>query len=53
MYITITFHFGTNIDGKFTVPDFWPEPGQMYKILYEHEEIAKELEGLKARYWKI
>jgi protein PET100 len=47
--ITIMYYFGTNLDGKFTVPDFWPKPGQTHKIPYEREEIAKELERLKAR----
>jgi protein PET100 len=47
--ISIMYYFGTNLDGKFTVPDFWPKPGQTHKIPYEREEIAKELERLKAR----
>ncbi|KAF1834609.1 hypothetical protein BDW02DRAFT_639183 [Decorospora gaudefroyi] len=47
--ISIMYYFGTNLDGKFTVPDFWPKPGQTHRIPYEREEIAKELERLKAR----
>ncbi|EAT91327.1 hypothetical protein HBI56_015950 [Parastagonospora nodorum] len=47
--ISIMYYFGTNLDGKFTVPEFWPKPGQTHKIPYEREEIAKELERLKAR----
>jgi protein PET100 len=47
--ITIMYYFGTNLDGKFTVPEFWPKPGQTHRIPYEREEIAKELERLKAR----
>ncbi|KAF2826543.1 hypothetical protein CC86DRAFT_406801 [Ophiobolus disseminans] len=47
--ISIMYYFGTNLDGKFTVPDFWPKPGQTHRIPYEREEIAKELERLKTR----
>jgi protein PET100 len=47
--IGIMYYFGTNLDGKFTVPDFWPKAGQTHKIPYEREEIKKELERLKAR----
>tara|TARA_R110002003_G_scaffold1499_1_gene23173 strand:+ start:14801 stop:15079 length:279 start_codon:yes stop_codon:yes gene_type:complete len=47
--ISIMYYFGTNLDGKFTVPDFWPKPSQTHRIPYEREEIVKELERLKAR----
>jgi len=47
--IGIMYYFGTNLDGKFTVPDFWPKPSQTHKIPFEREEIAAELERLKAR----
>ncbi|KAF2250707.1 hypothetical protein BU26DRAFT_453660 [Trematosphaeria pertusa] len=47
--IGIMYYFGTNLDGKFSVPDFWPKDGQTHKIPYEREEIKKELERLKAR----
>ncbi|KAF2128894.1 hypothetical protein P153DRAFT_386095 [Dothidotthia symphoricarpi CBS 119687] len=47
--ISIMYYFGTNLDGKFSVPDFWPKPEQTHRIPYEREEIAKELERLKAR----
>jgi protein PET100 len=45
--ISIMYYFGTNLDGA--VPDFWPKPEQTHRIPYEREEIAKELERLKAR----
>ncbi|KAF2471254.1 uncharacterized protein BDR25DRAFT_24981 [Lindgomyces ingoldianus] len=45
--IGIMYYFGTNLDGKFSVPDFWPKESQTHKIPYEREEIAKELERLK------
>jgi protein PET100, fungi type len=47
--ISIMYYFGTNLDGKFTVPDFWPKPEQTHRIPYEREEIKKEIERLKAK----
>lgn len=47
--IGIMYYFGTNLDGKFSVPDFWPKPEQTHRIPYEREEIKAELERLKAR----
>ncbi|USP80514.1 hypothetical protein yc1106_07788 [Curvularia clavata] len=46
---SVMYYFGTNLDGRFSVPDFWPKPGQTHKIPYDRDEIAKELERLKAR----
>ena len=43
------YYFGTNLDNKFSVPDFWPRPEQTHKIPYEREDIASELDRLKAR----
>lgn len=47
--IGIMYYFGTNLDGKFTVPDFWPKEGQTHKIPFERDEIKKELERLKEK----
>ena len=47
--IGIMYYFGTNLDGRFTIPDFWPKPGETHKIPYEREEIVKELERIKQR----
>ncbi|KAF2097076.1 hypothetical protein NA57DRAFT_77329 [Rhizodiscina lignyota] len=47
--IGIMYYFGTNLDNKFSVPDFWPKPEQTHKIPYEREEIGAELDRLKAR----
>jgi protein PET100 len=47
--ISIMYYFGTNLDGRFSVPDFWPKEGQTHKIPFEREEIKKELERLKAK----
>jgi protein PET100, fungi type len=43
------YYFGTNLDNRFAVPDFWPKPEQTNKIPYEREEIAAELDRLKAQ----
>ena len=47
--IGIMYYFGTNLDHRFTVPDFWPKPGEDNKLPYEREEIHAELERLRAR----
>ncbi|KAK3719625.1 hypothetical protein LTR37_004162 [Vermiconidia calcicola] len=47
--IGIMYYFGTNLDSRFKVPDFWPKEGQSHRIPFEKEEINEELERLKAR----
>lgn len=47
--IGIMYYFGTNLDARFSTPDFWPKPGETHVIPYEKEEIKEELERLKAR----
>ena len=47
--IGIMYYFGTNLDSRFSTPDFWPKPGETHVIPYEKEEIKEELERLKAR----
>ena len=47
--IGIMYYFGTNLDSRFSTPDFWPKPGETHTIPYEREEIKEELERLKAR----
>jgi protein PET100, fungi type len=47
--ISIMYYFGTNLDGKFSTPDFWPREGQTHKIPFEKEDIQNELNRLKAR----
>lgn len=47
--IGIMYYFGTNLDSRFAVPDFWPKPGQTHTIPFEKEEISEELERLKKR----
>ncbi|GAM83740.1 hypothetical protein ANO11243_017300 [Dothideomycetidae sp. 11243] len=43
------YYFGTNLDEKFAVPDFWPKKDETHKIPYDRKEIEEELERLKAR----
>ncbi len=43
------YYFGTNLDNRFTIPDFWPKPEQTHRIPFEREEIQAELERLRQR----
>lgn len=43
------YYFGTNLENRFSVPDFWPKPESTYKIPFEKEEIHGELERLRQR----
>ena len=43
------YYFGTNLENRFGVPDFWPKPEATYKIPFEKGEIHGELERLKMR----
>ena len=43
------YYFGTNLEDRFNVPDFWPKPEATYKIPFEREEISSELERLRNR----
>ncbi|KXX75263.1 hypothetical protein MMYC01_207078 [Madurella mycetomatis] len=47
--IGIMFYFGTNLDNRFAVPDFWPKAEQANKVPLERDEIHAELERLRAR----
>lgn len=43
------YYFGTNLEGRFSIPDFWPKPGETHRIPLEREDIGKELARLKER----
>ncbi|KAI9756972.1 MAG: hypothetical protein M4579_003630 [Chaenotheca gracillima] len=45
--IGIMYHFGTNLDRRFAVPEFWPTADQTNKVPFERDEINAELERLK------
>ena len=47
--IGIMYYFGTNLDSRFSVPDFWPREGQTHTIPFEKDEIKEEIERLKER----
>jgi protein PET100 len=47
--IGIMYYFGTNLDSRFAVPDFWPKEGTTHRIPFEREEITEELQRLKQR----
>lgn len=47
--IGIMFYFGTNLDERFAVPDFWPKPEQANRVPTDKDEIHAELQRLRAR----
>ncbi|OIW33339.1 hypothetical protein CONLIGDRAFT_677135 [Coniochaeta ligniaria NRRL 30616] len=47
--IGIMYYFGTNLDNRFAVPDFWPKAEHSNKLPLDKDEIHAELERLRAR----
>ena len=43
------YYFGTNLEERFSVPDFWPAPETTHKIPFDRDEINAEVERMKAR----
>lgn len=43
------YYFGTNLDSRFSVPDFWPAPDATNKIPFEKDELREELERLRRK----
>lgn len=43
------YYYGTNLDRRFAVPDFWPKPNQTNRIPFEKDEIHSELERLRKK----
>ena len=41
------YYFGTNLDQKFSIPDFWPTAEQSHKIPREKEDIKREVERIR------
>lgn len=41
------YYFGTNLESRFSVPDFWPKPEATHRIPFERDELKEELERLK------
>lgn len=47
--IAVMYYFGTNLDNRFSVPNFWPKPEETHKIPYERDEIRAELARMERR----
>ncbi|EGS20872.1 uncharacterized protein CTHT_0027100 [Thermochaetoides thermophila DSM 1495] len=47
--IGIMYYFGTNLDERFAVTNFWPKPENANKVPTDRDEIKAELERLRAR----
>ncbi|KAK4204410.1 hypothetical protein QBC40DRAFT_272795 [Triangularia verruculosa] len=47
--IGIMYYFGTNLDSRFGVPDFWPKAEHSNKLPFERDEIDAELQRLRAK----
>ena len=43
------YYFGTNLENRFSVPDFWPKPENTHRIPYDRDEIRSEKERLARR----
>lgn len=43
------YYFGTNLDNRFSVKDFWPSESMTHRIPYERDEIRSELERLQKK----
>jgi protein PET100 len=41
------YYFGTNLDDRFNVTNFWPTAEQSHKIPLDKEEIDKELSRMR------
>ncbi|KAG5941579.1 hypothetical protein E4U60_007837 [Claviceps pazoutovae] len=47
--IGIMYYFGTNLDNRFSVPDFWPKPEECNRMPQDREELTAEYERIVAR----
>jgi protein PET100 len=47
--IGIMYYFGTNLDNRFSVRDFWPARDTTHRIPFEREEINSELSRLRSQ----
>lgn len=41
------YYFGTNLDSRFHVPDFWPSQEQSHRIPKEKSEIRAEVQRIQ------
>lgn len=47
--IGIMYYFGTNLDNRFAVPNFWPKPEESNQVPHSREEIKAEYERIVER----
>lgn len=47
--IGIMYYFGTNIEERFAVPNFWPKPEECNKIPHDRDEIRAEYDRIITR----
>ncbi|PHH63575.1 hypothetical protein CDD81_5667 [Ophiocordyceps australis] len=47
--IGIMYYFGTNLDNRFSVPNFWPKPEECNKVPRDREEVVAEYQRIVAR----
>ncbi|UNI14424.1 hypothetical protein JDV02_001054 [Purpureocillium takamizusanense] len=47
--IGIMYYFGTNLDNRFSVHDFWPRPEECNKVPRDRDEVKAEYERIVAR----
>lgn len=47
--IGFMYYFGTNLDNRFTVHDFWPKPEECNKLPRNREEVEAEYKRLVER----
>lgn len=47
--IGIMYYFGTNLDSRFAVQDFWPRAEHANRVPTERDDIREELERLRTR----
>jgi protein PET100 len=40
------YYFGTNLDERFKVPEFWPTQEQSHKLPYDKEDIKAEIDRM-------
>lgn len=43
------YYFGTNLDNRFAVNNFWPRPEECNKVPRDREEVVLEYERIIAR----
>ncbi|GAO13880.1 uncharacterized protein UV8b_03886 [Ustilaginoidea virens] len=47
--IGIMYHFGTNLDSRFSVPNFYPKPEECNRLPRDRDEVKAEYERIIAR----